>query len=149
MTEFEVEAVFKRMHLACGVKNDYQLSKYLSVKASTVKGWKDAKHPPFKACFEIFEKTGVTVEWLMTGKVPQSELADPVSYAHSPTDIPDMEQFTEMYRKSIEAGLIAGFIELKPNITQDEIAIMARQLYALLAHDEIIPKGRGQFVVNG
>lgn len=142
MTDFDVDAVFQRMHTACDVKNDYQLSKYLNVKASTVKGWKDAKYPPFKACYEIFERTGVTVEWLLSGLEQDVSV---VGY----TGVPNVEQFIEMYQKSIEGGLISNFIKLGPNTTQDEIEIMARQLYAEMIHDEIIPKGRRGKVVNG
>lgn len=148
MTDFDVEAVFQRMHTACEVKNDYQLSKYLGVKASTVKGWKDAKHPPFKACFEIFEKTGVTVEWLLTGIEPAVSRTEQATSLKSYSSIPDLKQFIDMYQRSIETGLVTGFIELNPNITRDEIAIMARQLYASLIRDEIIPKGRNQEAVN-
>lgn len=149
MTQFDVPAIFQRMHIACGVKNDYQLSKFLDVKASTVKGWKDAKHPPYKACYEIFEKTGVTVEWLLTGKashclVEQPQITTAEKWAEL---IPDFESFSGKYLKSIEAGLIANFIRLESRTTQDEIKIMARQLYTDLVQDELIPKGRNRKVL--
>lgn len=150
MTEFNVEAIFERMHLACKVKNDFQLSKYLNVKPSTVKGWKDAKHPPFKACFEIYDRTGVTVEWLLTGKVPGQVVevsvagnADVVDELHS---LPEEALFVQKYLQSIELGLLSGFIELKPDTTQDEVSIMAQQLYAMLNANGLIPKGRDKTI---
>ncbi len=142
--EFDVSAIFQRMHVACGVKNDYQLSKFLDVKASTVKGWKDAKHPPYRACYEIYEKTGITVEWLLSGKPCHVVAAEPIQEEQPVLDcaLPEFESFASMYLKSIESGLISGFIQLEPNTTQDEIIIMARQLYTELAKDELIPKGK-------
>lgn len=142
--EFDVNAIFQRMHIACGVKNDYQLSKFLDVKASTVKGWKDAKHPPYKACYEIYEKTGITVEWLLSGKPCPVTPVAPVKEQEAILEcaLPEFDSFASMYMKSIESGLISGFIQLKPNTTQDEIVIMARQLYTELAKDELIPKGK-------
>ncbi|MCY7296681.1 helix-turn-helix domain-containing protein [Alteromonas sp. a30] len=146
MTEFDVTAIFQRMHKACGVKNDYQLSKFLAVKASTVKGWKDAKHPPYKACYEIYERTGVSVEWLLSGKtVNEPMIASKSNGKNQGADaLPDFEAFASKYLKSIEAGLISGFIRLESQTTQDEIIIMARQLYAELVQDELIPKGKSR-----
>jgi len=144
MTEFNVEAIFERMREACKVKNDFQLGKYLAVTPSTVKGWKDAKQPPFKACFEIYDRTGVTVEWLLTGKVPGQvlEITPSVDPANGFHPLPDEGLFVQKYLQSIELGLLSGFIALKPDTTQDEVSIMAQQLYTMLNANGLIPAGK-------
>lgn len=138
MNKDEVEAIFQRMHKACGVSNDYQLSKYLDVQPSSVKGWKIAKHPPYKACYEIFERTGHTVEWLVSGKHPVDKpgLKTVKSKTKPRRFNMTLEEFTATFHEAIKDGLRMKWIELGKSTSKREIDELAALYYGKV-NDEI------------
>lgn len=151
----QVEAIFARMYLTCGVKNDYQLAKYLGVRASSVKGWKIAKNPPFKACYDIFLRTGVTMEWLITGQMPEqqhtiNQVAEKEGvYAlntetkhgatHQNQIRMPLEAFQELFREAIIDGVSSQFFDLLPNANRRAIDALAARCYRKVNDPVILP----------
>lgn len=154
----QVDAIFERMYATCGVVNDYQLAKYLGVKASSVKGWKIAKHPPFKACYEIFTRTGVTIEWLITGQTPSLPVNEIDTINHvaereavyrltGSDDDPDkpclinmpLEQFQSLFRDAIVDGISSQFFDLLPGTDRRAIDALAARFYRKVNDPVVLP----------
>lgn len=151
----QVEAIFERMYLTCGVKNDYQLAKYLGVKASSVKGWKIAKNPPFKACYDIFMRTGTTMEWLVTGQTPeQHHKWDHVAEKEGVYDLSvepkhalpnqdhirmPLEEFQTLFREAIIDGVSSQFFDLLPGGNRRAIDALAARCYRKVNDPVVLP----------
>lgn len=149
----QVEEIFARMYTTCGVNNDYQLAQYLGVKASSVKGWKIAKHPPFKACFQIYQQTGVTVEWLITGNEPYvrsttHHVAErdgvydvDTQQAHQPKQPISMplENFQLLFREAIIDGISSQFFDLLPGTDKRAIDALAARFYRKVNDPVVLP----------
>lgn len=140
MNKDEVEAIFQRMYSACGVNNDYQLSQYFDVTASSVKGWKIAKNPPYKACYEIYERTGHTVEWLISGKHPAQVKVTDASTNNKdikPINVP-MEHFVDAYFRSVCLAVNLGYIHCEKANDMEELKRFGKQFYRELNDEQII-----------
>lgn len=64
-------AIVARLREACGVEKDAQLARLLGQTTSAVSTWKTAINAPFKACFDVHMRTGITMEWLLKGFGPK------------------------------------------------------------------------------
>lgn len=161
----QIDEILERMYATCGVDNDYQLAKFLGLQASSVKGWRIAKHPPFKACFEIFTRTGVTVEWLVTGQSPGSSYNHDHNHSHNhkishvaerevvyshaatqqdlqsdshPIRMP-LEQFQSLFREAIIDGISMQFLELASGTDRRSIDALAARFYRKVNDPVILP----------
>lgn len=140
--EFDIKAIFQRMYLACGVENDNQLSKFLGVKPSTIQGWKIAKTPPFKACYEIYQRTGFTVEWLVDGGHPANvgDLSDATSNQSimKAINLPE-DSFARAFYEEVMSGIRLDFLSANEHSVAENIKRLGRQLYRELNDEPIIP----------
>lgn len=111
MSHYDVDGIFTRMRTACDAQNESQLAKFLGVQSSTIVAWKNAKYPPYRACYELYEKTGYTVEWLINGK-------DPERFPEAPKvkvfNLP-LEQFIDGYFEALKNTSHLGAISIDPN----------------------------------
>lgn len=116
---FDIEAIFDRMKIATNSKNDTQLCKYMGKSSSTVSGWKNGAVPPWNGLWELHHKTGVSIDWLLTGKTnndkPESENAV----------LGDFDNFKKGYLKSLMFGHEAGWYARTERTTDDNFQNMA------------------------
>lgn len=139
--DFDIMAIFQRMYRACKVENDNQLSKFFNVKPSTIQGWKVAKTPPLKACYEIYQRTGVTVEWLIDGKDPR---VGKVSEFHAPSQLRainmDEDAFAKAFQDEVLSGIRLDFFSANDMTTMANIERLGRHLYRELNNEPLMQK---------
>ena len=123
MSHYDVEGIFNRMREACDAQNESQLAKFLGVQSSTIVAWKNAKFPPYRACYELYEKTGYTVEWLINGQDPQKFPEKPKLKVFN---LP-LEQFIDGYFDALKNTSHLGAITIDQNAD-----------YALVEHAAMI-----------
>lgn len=138
MYHYDVESIFKRMRYASDAENDSQLAKFLNVKSSAIVAWKTAKHPPYRACFEIFQETGFTVEWLITGDQPiQSPV---VGGAKDEKSINmSLDRFLETFEVAILNGLRMQMFQATEGSTVEDIRRLGTLYYHTVNKDIQLP----------
>lgn len=70
-TTMTTQAILTRLHEALGTKNNYQLCKELKFSSGAIDGWIRRNSTPYEACFRTFQKTGYSMEWMLTGVEPK------------------------------------------------------------------------------
>ncbi|MCY7296772.1 helix-turn-helix domain-containing protein [Alteromonas sp. a30] len=131
MGHYDVDGIFTRMREACSAQNESQLAKFLGVQSSTIVAWKNAKFPPYRACYELYEKTGVTVEWLINGKDPQKFPEKPkVNVFNLPLD-----DFIDGYFEALKNTSHLGAISIDQNADYALIEHAATIFYNSMNND--------------
>lgn len=132
--DFDMKAIFNRIYKACGVENDNQLSQFLEVKPSTIQSWKSAKHPPFKACYEVYRRTQNPLEWLIEGEgsgyfpVSQDGEENP---AENVIRIPE-EEFIDGFVDIISLGAMMDLFSVGNDVTENDIRRLGTMFYRSL-----------------
>lgn len=138
--DFDIKAIFERMYLACKVENDNQLSKFFNVKPSTIQGWKVAKTPPLKACYEIYQRTGVTVEWLVEGEEPNVSRVAELGVLSSFKAINMSEEaFSKAFQEEVLSGIRLDFFSANELTTTANIERLGRHLFRELNNEPLVP----------
>lgn len=139
MSYYDVEGIFTRMKEACNAQNESQLAKFLGVQSSTIVAWKNAKYPPYRACYELFEKTGFTVEWLINGIAPSKFPEKPkVNVFNLP-----LEDFVDGYYEALKNTSHLGAITIDPNADYALIENAATIFYNSMNHHIRLTKKSG------
>ena len=68
-----VQEIVDRMKEAVGVSKDVELADALGASRSTPAVWKTRDRIPFAECMEIAEKHGVSLDWLVLGRMSGTE----------------------------------------------------------------------------
>ena len=68
-----VQAIVDRMKEVVGVSKDVELADAIGASRSTPGVWKIRDRIPFAECMEIAEKHGVSLDWLVLGRMPGGE----------------------------------------------------------------------------
>jgi len=138
--DFDIRAIFERMYSACKVENDNQLSKFFNVKPSTIQGWKVAKTPPLKACYEIYQRTGVTVEWLVEGIEPSvAQVADIGTAPNFKAINMSEEAFAKAFQEEVLSGIRLDFFSANELTTVANIERLGRHLFRELNNEPLVP----------
>lgn len=120
-------AIVTRLRQACNVKNDADLARYLGTTTSAVSTWKTALNPPFKACFDVFNRTGVSLEWLLTGKAPNADSSSNLPQANMP--IFTQEMFVEKFLGALSYGFRSELFKPADDYHKIELIRMGKLLY--------------------
>lgn len=59
--------IMARIKSLCDQPSDQALAKLLCTNPGSVATWSRAKTPPFYACYVASQKTGIPMEWFLTG----------------------------------------------------------------------------------
>ena len=59
--------IMARIKSLCDQPSDQALAKLLCTNPGSIAIWSQAKTPPFYACFLASQKTGIPMEWFLTG----------------------------------------------------------------------------------
>lgn len=142
--DFDIHAIFERMYTACSVSNDFQLGRYLSVTPSTVQSWRNAKQPPLKACYKIYQLTGNPMEWLIQGEKSgfgpasdspqQPQLGKAISVPES--------MFAEAFCNEIVSGIRMDLLQTTEASTPENLQMLAKALYRGLNETPTLPKSK-------
>lgn len=144
MYHYDVESIFERMRYACSASNDSQLAKFLGVKSSAIVAWKTAKHPPYRACYEIFQATGFTVEWLITGEHPvQSPVVGGVQQGDKQINM-SLERFLDSFQEIILNGLRMQVFSASETVTIEDIRRLGTLYYNTLNSEINLPLGNSR-----
>ena len=140
MSEFDIKAIFQRMYIACDVRNDNQLSKFFAVKPSTIQGWKNAKHPPLKACFEIYQRTGYSVEWLISGEHPAftTSMVSSVDLKDQKVVKVGEEEFAKAYARSVMYSIALGYSDENESTLERNFIRLGKILYRELNGENLL-----------
>lgn len=71
------QEILQRLHLILDTENNFQLSKSLGFSRGAIDGWLRRNSTPYEACFRAYQQTGVSMEWLLTGKGAQEKEVAP------------------------------------------------------------------------
>ncbi len=120
-------AIVVRLRQACNVKNDADLARYLGTTTSAVSTWKTALNPPFKACFDVYNKSGVSLEWLLTGKAPNASNSSTLPQANMP--VITQEMFVEKFLGALSYGFRSELFKPADDYHKIELKRMGKLLY--------------------
>ncbi|UAA40140.1 helix-turn-helix domain-containing protein [Paraneptunicella aestuarii] len=126
--------IIERMMSVCGASIDAELASYLGVSSSQVIAWKNAKNPPFKACFQMYLKTGVTMEWLITGNNPANPGGNAQANAENNTES-DKQAFIARYCETFNAGQAMEIVKLGEGASLSEVRRLGIMLYKAIQRE--------------
>lgn len=142
--------IIARLREACGVEKDAQLARYLNITTSAISTWKTAVNAPFKACYDVHVKTGVSIEWLIKGTGAKfiSNQNEIHSWQEGQVGLgnniqPDpalsvsQDFFIKTFIESIDLGVKMGFF---PELTEE--AVNNLPYVARLIYSDTIGKAR-------
>lgn len=109
-------AILTRMRRVCKVDKDADLARYLDETTSAVSSWKNATYPPFNACYTVAQKTGVSMEWLLTGNDSVSQIKQP-----STANETSRELFIDKFLEAIRLGIRMGLLSVDSDGTDKEL----------------------------
>lgn len=136
MSNSDIESVIKRMREACDAKNESQLARFLGIKSSTIVAWKNGKKPPYWACYELYEKTGYTVEWMISGDAPARFFDESTIKTFN---IPP-EEFVEIFYQAIQSAVHLRHIKFVQGTSIEDIERIAHLCYNSANDDVQLPK---------
>lgn len=122
------EEILERMRDACHLPTDAELAKYLETTPSAVSSWKRIKSPPYHGCFRVSLKTGISMEWLLTGagnRADNSNREDRVFNDHSIS----REEFVSEFMTIIDIGTLIGFLSKEDGVTISDIERLGNALF--------------------
>ncbi len=139
---FDIHAIFERMYTACSVSNDFQLGRHLNVTPSTVQSWRNAKQPPLKACYKIYQMTGNPMEWLIQGeKSGFGPVPDSPQQPHKGKAISVPESmFAEAFCSEIVTGIRMDLLRTTETSTPENLQMLAKSLYRGLNETHALTK---------
>jgi len=116
--------VIARIKSLCDKPSDKALAAFLHTTPGSVATWVHAKTPPFHACFLASQKTGIPMEWFLTGK-PQASFTLP-----DITETQCVTAFVTTMRMAQTMGLIAT--DESPAVLQEAFKRLGETLYKKL-----------------
>ncbi|MCY7296770.1 helix-turn-helix domain-containing protein [Alteromonas sp. a30] len=120
----QVEAIIQRMYQVCQVNCEAQLARFLNIQSANICSWKTAKNLPLKACYEVHQKTGCNLEWLIDGHASTFDV----------TNL-DTDAFLNAFYRAIQVGAHIEYLGVNRDIGRREInrlgLLMLKQLYHL------------------
>lgn len=122
--EFDIRAIFERMKIAAHCENDFQLSKFMNRSSGTISGWKNGSQPPWNGLWEIRLRTGVTMDWLLTGEEKEQIQLEEKSKLAS-----DYKTFQHSVKETLSLGFTLGYIA-KTSKTIEAEEVLSRVCYA-------------------
>ncbi len=128
MTSIDNKEVVARMRQACNAERDVDLATFINSTSSAVSSWKNTKNPPFKACFNVSQKTGVSQEWLLTGKASHDKNIDSNNALIKNTAMP-REAFVNKFIAIVNIGRRTGVLPRPENVLDIEIERLGNTLY--------------------
>lgn len=147
---YDINRIIQRMMDATGCDNEYQLSKYLKTGNSTIAGWKNRNKVPTDQCFQIYEKTGCSMEWLITGKLPTAGQNIPDKSGHPTINISE-EGFIYEYAETYSLGIEMSILGPGTHYDKESLQFLAKKMYRKLSssneyfatHSEVEKRKKG------
>lgn len=127
--KYDIKAIIQRMKDVSGSKKNADLARYLGTRQSTFAGWVENNRVPYDQCFQIYEKTGVTVEYLITGKSPTND----------PTELIDKKNFCDLFEDIYRRMWAGGYTQPTEKTTAQNLRVQAEQFYAEMTNPVTIP----------
>lgn len=131
---YDIRQIIQRMKEATGSKNNSKLAEFLGTRPSIFAGWVERDRVPYDQCFQIYEETGVTVEYLITGEHPdigaaRAKFAD-VPKIQVPEDI-FVDEYAETYTLGIEMSILAPGTQYDT----ESLQFLGKKMYRKLANN--------------
>lgn len=120
---FDIKAIFERMKVATNSQNDNQLCKFLGRSSSTVSGWKNGSVPPWTGLYEVKQKTGVSIDWLLTGQEAQATVTQENAL------IGEYSNFKAAYLRGISLAHELNWIARTDKTTDSTLSDMAEMTF--------------------
>lgn len=135
MSYYDVEGVLLRMREACNAQNESQLARFLGIQSSTIVAWRGAKKPPYWACYELYEKTGCTVEWMITGEAPKTFPHEDENKVFNLS----IEEFTDSFIQTIANGVHMGTLSIGDQASKEDLQRLATWYYNSVNNTILFP----------
>ncbi|CAG9001441.1 MAG: hypothetical protein CENE_03461 [Candidatus Celerinatantimonas neptuna] len=88
--------VLARLTIILGTKTSHELADALGCSPQTVSGWRSRNKVPYSYCVDVAVRTGVSLDWLLTGLGPVRRLAE-VSAEYISNQESDIQQLQETH----------------------------------------------------
>jgi len=133
-SQYRHQAVISRMKQASGLQKDSELARFLNTTTSAVSSWKNAKNPPFSACYQCSSKTGVSMDWLLWGQlrnpIPPRNLGESkLQTGNELVQSALQEHFIENYIEIIRIGYRLGYFPAQQPLKVEHLATLAKALF--------------------
>lgn len=128
----DLNGILERLRHAFDVDNNYQLSNQLQISPSTINGWVNRNQIPFQACYSAYERTGISMEWLITGQGAMR--ANGIQ--------PDVSQdkLIEDFAFVLKEGEDLGLLLMAEDTTREVAELLGRMLYRRYTGNKVLPK---------
>lgn len=122
--QLDNDAIVSRMKQACQVRKDAELARYLDETTGAVSSWRTATYPPFNACYTVADKTGVSMDWILSGKDSISSVSVSMDYHHA-----NREQFITKFMEALNYGIRLGLLQKTEDVIPRELERLGYLLF--------------------
>lgn len=128
----DLNNILERLRVAFQVDNNYQLSNQLKISPSTINGWVNRDQIPFQACYTAYERTGVSMEWLLTGKGMMRKDGEQADVSQ--------DKLIEDFAFVLKEGEDLGLLLMAADTTKEVAELLGRMLYRRYTGNKVMPK---------
>jgi hypothetical protein len=129
----ELVTILERLRTILGAKSDRAICLELGIPANSGGNWRMNNTIPYKACLLAAQKTGYTMEWILTGEGPQKHGQEVVKTI-------DETKLTEDFIEVVAQGFNLKFMKMTDDTTEETMGYLAKMLYTKTTGQISIPK---------
>lgn len=127
----ELELILERLRLVTEKKSNRAMCIYLGFNGSASGSWIRTGGVPYKACLVAAQKTGFTMEWIITGKGPQKHDSAP------PPEI-DETKMQDDFLDTVNSAIEMGILSPTKDTTPEALIMLARMMYRKTTGSQIV-----------
>tara|TARA_R110001583_G_scaffold192772_1_gene359744 strand:+ start:1520 stop:1936 length:417 start_codon:yes stop_codon:yes gene_type:complete len=129
----ELELILERLRLVTEQKSNRAMCIYLGFNGSASGSWIRTGGVPYKACLIAAQKTGYTMEWIVTGKGPQKHGDAP------PPEIDEVKMQND-FLETVNSAIEMGILNPTKDATPEALIMLARMMYRKTTGSQTIPE---------
>ena len=117
-----LDDILIRLKTATEQKSNRAMCLFLGLRDNASGGWIKNGSIPWEACYLAAQKTGFTMEWLLSGEGPQK-------HGETPPAKVDADRLIEDFKETLVTGVQMGFLKTTDDTTDEALDLLGKALY--------------------
>lgn len=137
----ELDLILGRLMAVTGQKNLSSMCTFIGFRPNAYGDWKKRDTIPFKACLAAAQKTGYTMEWILTGEGAQKH-GDPVPFSV------DEKKLVKDFKDVIVSGIEDEVLNTGKRWNAETLELLTMRFYKRFTGFVSIPEPKQQNRMN-
>ena len=126
----ENAGIVERIRNACKQPSDKALALFLGTTPSVISAWQHSKKPPYHGCYLASQKTGITMEWFISGSVQTGSVLSDLT----------IEQCCDAFKMVLKAAIELEIVDSseEPERLEEKLQMLGEGYLSLLHRTHVL-----------